>query len=1175
MRRLGLALLALALCASATACTLKSCSDGGKTGGGQHDAETTVELRGSKPVRFVHGGETHTARLLRVEGGSAEVEVSSSPVVLVLTEGASVAADLDGDSLPEAAVGAASVEPRRVTMTVSNLDTPAYDETGFETTGGVAPAGMHDWQMIDPAGVGLDDGGVLLLYAGGPGRSVFWERYRADGTQPRAPRFEGGRLAWPRLKAGQGDVLDPIDAVRIGGSLVVSFRSGKAVWLARYDLASLAPEGPPVFASASRDHAGLATDGAKRVWLVGTTPTNSGPRASAAVSITEFAHGKPPIMRTAFAVTSPPGGNRDWACDLAYDARTGRLAALYVRVSRADARNASLRLAVVDPKAERTLEDLEVARLDITQGVGSAPAVGAAGGTALVFWLAGGTPIQHLAAVDLAQGSVRKRWDGTGRGRGAFQDFIDDADTDFVAFGSGLALLYPDRSIGGPDAPLQDRFALQPIGPDGPIGERLVLDGGQPVLPDLLFDPPRIRANPVKAVCGSPCLLTGAVTNRGSQDARGVRLAVTVDGNAIGTLDLGTVKAGDTVTFAKVWDVPPDFADESAEVRCSLSSDTAQYTTGNDVCTARVQVRQKGVVQGRVTDASGLEDRTFWAPGLGGVAVSFGGKTVLTDAAGFFAIEEVDFGSGTLTASKDGYNPVSLRVETSRTKPIASVGVRMDDHGKLTIRTLDASGKPLPGVQALLVDHAVLKTTDADGELLLDAPKGRYRIAFRKQGYRRVPPQAFEVVLGQERSATVTLEEATTGSIAGLVVGRTSAGVAGASVTVRNGSGEVAAQLTTDQEGRFATGELPIKPDARYTVTASGNGMEVTEAVTLVGGEAVPIVVELVPGRGTLKERAATEGYTSWMIKAGWPGFLDVGGQSIYVWFGNYAIRVCARYWDGNRDLDAVSVSTWGGTYETHVTKGEIEFDVSGDDLIGGKPKPLPPPMAKATDAKDLPWWKRAGKAVYGFYEEHKDDFNLGKEVILGAKKVRDAWTDDDEWIVLGQGPALLTWKQALDDFDMSPELDWRHPIESAKSVKKAIPTSFAIPIVIGGSSVQDTAVRVDGIDVVDSESGEVVLSDRRQWYDDDDPDETGCTTKTLLADRQGIAADRIRVLVWVTVQKRYAGDLTGTCFYQRQKQVVVFEPGRGAMQAYVAPGDTYQDPSWWTTARIAALVGE
>lgn len=1178
MRRLGLALLTLALVASASACTLRGCAKGdgeGDDAGGHGRAETTVELRGSEPVRFEHGGEQHTARLLRVEGASAEVEISSSPTVLVVAEGDPVEADLDSDSLPETTVEATSVEPERVTLRIADLPAPAYDESGFETTGGIAPAGMHDWQMIDAAAVPLDDGGVLLVYAGGPGRSTFWERYGSDGRQSRAPRFEGGRLAWPRLNAGQGDVLDPIDAVRVGDALVVSFRSGKAMWLARYDLETLKPQGPPVFASPSRDHAGLASDGAKRIWLAGTMSAGSDRGTGPAVSVTEFADGLPPLMRTAYSVTVPPRGYGDWACDIAYDAHTGRLAVLYSRVSRTDSNDAALRAAIVDPKAERTLHDVEVARLDIDEGVGSAPSIGADGGTALVFWLAGGRQIQHLATIDLARGSAREVWGGTGVDPGPLHGFIDDADTDFVAFGGSLALLYPDHSIGGIEDPLADRFALQPMGADGPHGDRVLLDGGQPVLPDVLFDPPKLEANPVKAVCGSPCLLTGAVTNRGTRDARGVRLTVAVDGAAIGTLDLGAVKAGDTVTFAKVWDVPPDLEKEEVEVRCTLSCDALQYTTGNDSCSSRVQVRQKGVVQGRVTNASGLEDRTFWAPGLAGVAVSFGGKTVLTDAAGFFAIEEVEFGRGTLTATKDGFNPVSLEVETSRTKPIASVGIRMDDHGKLVITVVDETGKPLSDVRALLVDHAVLKTTGADGTLLLDAPKGRYRIAFHKPGYRRVPPQAFEVALGQERSATVTMEEATTGSIAGLVVARSGAGVAGARVTVRSAKGDTVAQLTTDAEGRFATGELPVKPSAHYTVTASGDGLEVTEGVALVGGEAVPLVVELVPDRGTLKERAATEGYTSWMIKAGWPGFLKVGGQTIYVWFGNYAIRVSARYWDGNRDLDAVSVSTWGGTYETHVTKGEIEFDVSGDDLIGGKPKPLPPPMGEATDAANLPWWKRAGKAVYGFYEEHKDDFKLGKEVIFGTKKVHDAWTDDDEWIVLGQGPALLTWKQALDDFDMSPELDWRHPIDSAKSIKKAIPTSFAIPIVIGGSSVQDTAVRVDGIDVVDAESGDVFMRDRRQWYDDDDPDEDGCTTKHFLADRQGIPTDKIRVLVWVTVQKRWNGDLHGTCFSQRQQQVVVFDPGRGTMAAYVAPGDTYLDPAWWTTERIENLVGD
>ncbi len=157
----------------------------------------------------------------------------------------------------------------------------------------------------------------------------------------------------------------------------------------------------------------------------------------------------------------------------------------------------------------------------------------------------------------------------------------------------------------------------------------------------------------------------------------------------------------------------------------------------------------------------------------------------------------------------------------------------------------------------------------------------------------------------------------------------------------------------------------------------------------------------------------------------------------------------------------------------------------------------------------------------------------------------------------------------------MADEWDWNHPLDSAKSLKEAIPTSFAIPIVIGGASVQETAVRVDGIDVVDKDTGEVYYSDRAQWFSYSDDAEANSSIRTFDIDRMGVPVDNVRIYVWVKVQKYWNDAPGGTCFDQREQQVVIMDPDTGGQKAFIAPGDMYLDPSRWTTEDIARLTGD
>jgi len=280
------------------------------------------------------------------------------------------------------------------------------------------------------------------------------------------------------------------------------------------------------------------------------------------------------------------------------------------------------------------------------------------------------------------------------------------------------------------------------------------------------------------------------------------------------------------------------------------------------------------------------------------------------------------------------------------------------------------------------------------------------------------------------------------------------------------------------------------------------------------------------------------------MIKAGWPGLSDIAGADMYAWFGNYAICVGAEYWSGTKDLAAVDVSVWGGSYESHATKSEI--DISG----WFEPE-------EEGSVFDITKWADIPEKLM---EDHSADL-----LDIADALVNNFHSADDEYIVTGQGSELLTWKEARSDFAFKLEFDSSDPLHSMWDVVDAVPRSFAIPVAFGGSSVQRTAVRVDQVDVVHQLTGESVSlsGPRYEWFSFDGPEGTdNCNGKRYEVTQEEIAYDEVVVYVWLTVQKYWGGEPNGTCFTQREKQVVVFEPGSQSMKGYIAPGDLYRNPS-------------
>lgn len=1111
--------------------------------------ETVLTVSTNSSATFNYKGKVCKATLSEVKGNTAKIVFESdSQEVETLTKNIWQEVDLDKDGLTDIRAKITSLSQNEVKFTVNDINSIKGIEVISEEIGGVAPYGTNH-QFLDRALIPIENNKILLLYTNGFFPWILWEKYDLSGKQVNNPGFGGGKLYWKRLIPNPSDDVEVFDAVKVGENIVVAFENNKDIYLSVYNK-DLIPIGHPTFAWKGKDSTFLATDGANKIWLTGVFPpealiSNNGQR----VGILEFTATSTPILRNFIYITKSVEGFRQAPLDIAFDEASNSILLVYAvyNSSKVDYHLASIGK---DGKLKFDIKFINQAKFGSILDT----SLTSHNGKALVFTFSEDW-FENLFVFSLDSGSYNLTW------RKKWNEGIADFPLDNYCFEFANIKGVPYLVFLGDKA---EKFILQPFNENGQYGNQIVLNGGQPVNADILIEENSLKANPKKAVCGSPCLIQGSIYNRGGKVANKVTATFLADGNSIGSLEIGNINPFESVTFAKIYDVPSTLEKTSVNIEIKLSTTSTQFSTKNDSAQFSLEVLQKGVIWGRVSDGSGIEDPTWWTRGLEGVKVTYKGIVTYTDKDGMYTIENVDFGKGTVTFEKEGFNSVSMDVETTRTKPIVIAGARMNNHGRLKLIVQDENGNKLQNVSVYLVDYEFMGQTDNDGTILFNIPKGTYRIAFRKTGYQTIPPTNFLVELGKEKLQTITMKEATTAFLNGKVVDKKSSGVAQATIKIENYKQEVVWSGLTNSEGEFGPLELTVKPNGFYKITASKGDLTVTESLTLIGGETYSRMIELIPGRGQLAERSITNGFTSWMIKAGWPGFMDLSGTTIYVWYGNYAIQVSATYWDKSRELDSVTVTTWGGTYETHVTKGEIEFKVKGEDLTGAKEKKLPPAMGQKSDA-NLSWWKKTGKAIYQFYEENKGGFDLAKEIVKGVKKVKDAWSSDDEWIVLGQGAEVLTWKQSLEDFIKFPDWDWSHPLDSAKSWAKSIPTSFAIPIVIGGHSVENTAVRVDGIDVMNYKTGEVYYSNRSVWYNFSDPDNENATSRTFEMNRYDIPVEDIRVFVWLKVQKERYGDLIGTCFSDREQQAIIFDPDRGAMKAFIAYGEYYLNPTLWT----------
>jgi hypothetical protein len=1142
----GLALIALVLAAGAFL-VLRSGSGGGAGNDSAADKVIVVEAGKKSAAGFELGGARHEAKLLETVGSSARVVFSSlSPNEVTLTRGIPIEVDLSSDSVADATVTLTGVSQKSARLEIAPLGGRAWDETSFETRGGFRPYNHWNNSADEDFSVVPQKGSNLLLYVSGD-RKLNWERYDASGALVTSPA-----LALGTLDTGLGDAgrVNSVDGAMVGGRLaavVADTRTG--VSLRSYD-ENLTSAGQPLYIGKHLANPIVVPVG-ERAYVIASgkfdPPRSEGGPARLVVTEADLSDG--PIIVRQKAVTNPQGRELDIASDAALDPSSGRLVVAYKH--RLPNNKVEIRLSAFDPE---TLAPSWTSVVAPGAGRGVTPnvCVAASGGKATVVWIRnssaeGGQQLNVLSA-DMASGTLSPIWGG--RAASSSPRMVDLFPCELVQGGSALSFAYfdtyakPDAPTGSPD---RGRFVLWPWEGSAWAAHSTILEGGKPLYADPMFDLNAFAQMPPKAICGAPVALKGVVVNRGSRPALAVTVTASVNGQEVGSVTLGTIAAASSADFSIPWTVPVTITDEQVKVSFALATTSEQYTTGNDAASSTVAVRQKGLVMGRVVNASSdLQHGTGWYPGLENATVTLGGRTVLSDAAGTFQVDDLPFGSYPVVVEKEGFNRLETQVTVSRTKPLAFVSAEMDDHGVITLQVVDDSGKPLEGVDVYLHDYDEQERTTSSGKLSWDISARTYTFSFVKRGYRPVPDRQVVVTLGEERTETISMEEITTAFLGGRVIDKKGAPVGSATVTITNAHDEVVSRPAVSAGGTFEPVELVAKPAQRYTVTVSGNGLTISEVVLLYGGDDLFNTYGLVPGRGESRVRSATEGYTSWMIKAGWPGLGPVSGTDMYVWYGNYAISVGAEYWKGTDELSAVDVTTWGGTYETHATKSEVDFS--------GWFEP-----ADTGSVFDLTKWADIPATLAS---EHSSDLLDIAGALVDGFSGDEA---DDDSVVTGQGEELLTWKEARSDFSPEPEFDSSAPLESMWNVVDAVPSSFAIPIVIGGSSEQETAVRVDQVDVVRLGSGSPVALNGpgAEWYSYQGPEGTeNQNGKRYEVTQADVPYDEVVVYVWLTVQKYWQGAPGGTCFQQRQQQVVIFHPGPQRMQSFIAPGDLYRDSS-------------
>jgi len=316
-----------------------------------------------------------------------------------------------------------------------------------------------------------------------------------------------------------------------------------------------------------------------------------------------------------------------------------------------------------------------------------------------------------------------------------------------------------------------------------------------------------------------PGSITGLVTDAkdgsaiwGAQVSDGIRTVLT---DAAGRYTINDVPPGSYQVVA---------SKEGYEILTSTATVTVLEgsTAVADLSLTRIIV--PGTITGSVTDAKDGSP-------IAGATVTDGTRTVLTDAAGQYTINDVPPGSYEIVVSKEGYERSSLTVIVLEGfTAIADLCLtRIIVPGTITGSVTDAEdGSPIVG--AAVNDGTRTVVTDATGQYTInDVRPGSYQVVASKEGYES-SSLTMTVLEGNTAVADLSLTRII---VPGTITGRVTDAEDGspiAGATVSDGT----RTTTTDTTGKYTIANVP---PGTYEVTASKSGYESsTSTVTVLSG---------------------------------------------------------------------------------------------------------------------------------------------------------------------------------------------------------------------------------------------------------------------------------------------------------------------------------------------------
>ncbi|WP_298339398.1 carboxypeptidase regulatory-like domain-containing protein [Ferrimicrobium sp.] len=331
----------------------------------------------------------------------------------------------------------------------------------------------------------------------------------------------------------------------------------------------------------------------------------------------------------------------------------------------------------------------------------------------------------------------------------------------------------------------------------------------------------------------SPPITVTVLPETGSNTPSGAKPLATTTVNAQGDYSLANLPTPGTY----------DLSFSSAGFGVGQAVDTltgGQHFVANTV----VLTASPGTITGTVTAAG---------QPLGGVTVTATGSgTKVTTATptsgpvGTYLLANLPTpGTYAITFSAPGYGSTSVAEQLGPGQSLSNINVALTGGaGDVSGTVTSSSGGPLGGVTvtANTESSAVTTTTattgaEAGSYLLANLPTpGTYAITFSAPGYQS---QTVDVTLSTNATASginATLAPAT-GTVEGLVETASDQGLAGASITLSNGSTTITTVTASTPAGSY---ELPEVAPGTYAITATLNGYQSnTVEVQAVAGKTV------------------------------------------------------------------------------------------------------------------------------------------------------------------------------------------------------------------------------------------------------------------------------------------------------------------------------------------------